>query len=209
VEIYEETSIVGFHVPPKDSPTSEKVRISLKCSNSSVPAEVECDIFLAALGRRPNVTGFGLQKLGVKFAQRGGHIEVDGNFQSNVDDIYAAGDVIGPPSLASTGVHQAQGAVVSMFHEGQAQNKTNFPVGMWTTPECAYYGLTKEAAEKKEAEEKKTEAQKKAEAEAEFDRIDRNSDDKISRNEWAKKDEADDKKDEDKANMENEGVLNV
>jgi Ca2+-binding EF-hand superfamily protein len=67
-----------------------------------------------------------------------------------VDGIYAAGDVIGPPSLASTGVFQAQNAVLSMFEEGAAgQVEEHFPVGMWTTPECAYYGLTKDAAEKK------------------------------------------------------------
>merc|ERR1719316_1399885 len=121
----------------------------LKSKDKNVPAEVECDIFLAAIGRKPNVTGFGIQKLGVKMAERGGHIEVDSGFQSSVPGIYAAGDVIGPPSLASTGVHQAQGAVVSMFDEGNFEPKTNFPVGMWTTPECGYYGLTREAAQKK------------------------------------------------------------
>eukprot|EP00747_Dinoflagellata_sp_TGD_P127162 gnl/TRDRNA2_/TRDRNA2_174371_c0_seq30.p1 gnl/TRDRNA2_/TRDRNA2_174371_c0~~gnl/TRDRNA2_/TRDRNA2_174371_c0_seq30.p1 ORF type:complete len:534 (+),score=128.57 gnl/TRDRNA2_/TRDRNA2_174371_c0_seq30:39-1604(+) len=150
VTIYEQTSIVGYDVPPEGSPPSEKVRLMLKSKNQNVPSELECDIFLAAIGRKPNVTGFGIEKLGVKLAQKGGHIEVDGHFESTVPGIYAAGDVIGPPSLASTGVHQAQGAVASMFDEGGSlEAKLNFPVGMWTTPECAYYGLTKEAAEKK------------------------------------------------------------
>jgi pyruvate/2-oxoglutarate dehydrogenase complex dihydrolipoamide dehydrogenase (E3) component len=148
VEILEDTSITGYQVPPPGSPLSEKVRVSLKSSNEGVPAECECDIFLAAIGRRPNVAGFGIKDLGVKLAERGGHIEVDEHFQSSIPGIYAAGDVIGFPSLASTGVHQAQQAVVSMFDEGHAKNRSNFPVGMWTTPECAYYGLTKQAAEK-------------------------------------------------------------
>merc|ERR1719375_2544174 len=137
VEIYEETSIVGYDVPPTDSPISEKVCLTLKSSDKTVPAELKCDIFLAAVGRRPNVTGFGLQKLGVKLAQKGGHIEVDSSFQSSVPGIYAAGDVIGPPSLASTSMHQAQAAVVSMFGEGSLKTAANFPVGMWTSPECA------------------------------------------------------------------------
>eukprot|EP00747_Dinoflagellata_sp_TGD_P127155 gnl/TRDRNA2_/TRDRNA2_174371_c0_seq24.p1 gnl/TRDRNA2_/TRDRNA2_174371_c0~~gnl/TRDRNA2_/TRDRNA2_174371_c0_seq24.p1 ORF type:complete len:500 (+),score=125.92 gnl/TRDRNA2_/TRDRNA2_174371_c0_seq24:39-1502(+) len=149
VTIYEQTSIVGYDVPPEGSPPSEKVRLMLKSKNQNVPSELECDIFLAAIGRKPNVTGFGIEKLGVKLAQKGGHIEVDGHFETTVPGIYAVGDVIGPPSLASTGVHQAQGAVASMFGEGSLEAKLNFPVGMWTTPECAYYGLTKEAAEKK------------------------------------------------------------
>eukprot|EP00747_Dinoflagellata_sp_TGD_P127154 gnl/TRDRNA2_/TRDRNA2_174371_c0_seq23.p1 gnl/TRDRNA2_/TRDRNA2_174371_c0~~gnl/TRDRNA2_/TRDRNA2_174371_c0_seq23.p1 ORF type:complete len:821 (+),score=165.76 gnl/TRDRNA2_/TRDRNA2_174371_c0_seq23:102-2564(+) len=150
VTIYEQTSIESYDVPPVGSPLSQKLRLMLKSKDQSAPAELECDIFLAAIGRKPNVTGFGIEKLGVKLAQKGGHIEVNGHFESTVPGIYAAGDVIGPPSLASTGVHQAQGAVASMFDEGgNLEAKLNFPVGMWTTPECAYYGLTKEAAEKK------------------------------------------------------------
>jgi len=146
VQIYEKTSVAAYNVPES---SSAPMTVTLESPDASIPSELECDIFLAAIGRRPNVSGLGLEKLGVKLAQRGGHIEVDGRFESSVPGIYACGDVIGPPSLASTGVHQAQGAVVQMFDEGSHEARENFPVGMWTTPECAYYGLTKEAAEKK------------------------------------------------------------
>merc|ERR1711953_81496 len=105
--------------------------------------------YLAALGRKANVTGFGLEKLNVALAPKGGHIAVDGSYATSLPGLYAAGDVIGPPSLASTSVHQAKGAVLHMFEEGEIETPASFPVGMWTTPECAYYGLTKEAAEKK------------------------------------------------------------
>mmetsp|Transcript_49615 Transcript_49615/g.67625 ORF Transcript_49615/g.67625 Transcript_49615/m.67625 type:complete len:607 (-) Transcript_49615:430-2250(-) len=146
VEIFENTEVTNYDVPES---TKVPVNLSLDSSEVGVPRDVDCDIVLAAIGRRPNVNGFGIDKLGVKLAERGGHIQVNGRFESSVKGIYACGDVIGPPSLASTGVHQAQGAVVHMFDEGSHVERANFPVGMWTTPECAYYGLTKEAAEKK------------------------------------------------------------
>jgi NAD(P) transhydrogenase len=145
IQIYENTEISNYDVPED---TSEKIRLTTKSKDAGVPAEVTCDIFLAAIGRRPNVTNLGLEKLGLKISARGGHIEVDGYFRTSVPSIYAAGDVIGPPSLASTGVHQGQCAVVSMFDEGCAKCGTSFPIGMWTVPECAYFGLTKAAAEK-------------------------------------------------------------
>jgi NAD(P) transhydrogenase len=147
VQILEGTEVAQYDVPVGQD--SQKVMLTLKSKDPAVPTELPVDIFLAAIGRRPNVSGFGLEKLGVKLAERGGHLEVDGNFRTSVPGVYAAGDVIGPPSLASTGVHQAQGAVTAMFDEGNAEERSSFPVGMWTTPECAYYGLTKAAAQKK------------------------------------------------------------
>lgn len=147
VKIYENTNVERFSLPGDDNP-SQKVRLALKNETNTVPDEVTCDIFLAAIGRKPNVNNSGIEKLGLKMADAG-HIKVDGNFQTNIEGIYAAGDVIGPPSLASTGVHQAQGAVCAMFEEGPVQQRSSFPVGMWTTPECAYYGLTKKQATEK------------------------------------------------------------
>merc|ERR1712176_565239 len=146
VLIYEGTTVANYHVPVNQS---ETVRLSLKSSDKSIPAEIECDVYLAALGRKANVTGFGLEKLNVALAPKGGHLAVNDTYATSIPGIYAAGDVIGPPSLASTSVHQAKGAVLHMFEEGEIEVPASFPVGMWTTPECAYYGLTKEAAEKK------------------------------------------------------------
>ena len=62
---------------------------------------------------------------------------------AKLDGVYAAGDVIGAPALASTGVEQAKAAVGCMFGEADedgARRKDNFPVGVWTIPEIAYFG---------------------------------------------------------------------
>lgn len=146
VSIYENTEVTKYEVP---NSRAEPVRLALKSSDKIVPSELTCDVFLAAIGRKANVGGFGLEKLNVKLAERGGFLKVDDTFETSCPGIFAAGDVIGPPSLASTSVHQAKAAVQYMFEEGDLEALNSFPVGMWTTPECAYYGLTKEAAEKK------------------------------------------------------------
>lgn len=144
VKIYEGTEVERYDLPAE----AGEVTLGLKSKCEAVPNEVTCDVFLAAVGRRPKTSSLGLDKLGLKVNEKGGNIEVDGNFETSIPGIYAAGDVIGAPMLASTGVYQGQGAVLAMFEEGHATARSSFPVGMWTTPECAYYGLTKAAAEK-------------------------------------------------------------
>lgn len=55
---------------------------------------------------------------GVNLLDRGGHVAVDCNLQSlTMHNVYAAGDVLGPPALASTGVEQGKEAVKHMFDE--------------------------------------------------------------------------------------------
>mmetsp|Transcript_43541 Transcript_43541/g.81797 ORF Transcript_43541/g.81797 Transcript_43541/m.81797 type:complete len:1313 (+) Transcript_43541:99-4037(+) len=144
VQIYEDTSVTDFHVPTLDS---DPVLLELSSSCKDVPSHLDCDIVLVACGRKPNVTGFGLENVGVELATDGNHMKVDDRLQTSVPGIYAAGDVIGPPSLQATGVHQAQNAVEAIFGEGQLSRVVAYPVGMWTSPECGYYGYTKDSAE--------------------------------------------------------------
>jgi len=119
----------------------------------------ESEIFLAAIGRRPvsRGTSLGLEEAGVTLTERSAHIEVNEKLQTSVGSIYAAGDCIVGPALASTGVDQAQRAVQYMFGSSNKEIKVtkDFPIGMWTIPEIGYYGLTKDKALEKgfEAEE--------------------------------------------------------
>jgi len=88
----------------------------------------------------------------VTLTERGGHIQVDPNFQTSQRCIFAAGDCIEGPALASTGVDQAQRAVAAMFgcmaDEDCQIEDVPYPIGMWTIPEVGYYGLTQAAAVK-------------------------------------------------------------
>mmetsp|Transcript_84944 Transcript_84944/g.162551 ORF Transcript_84944/g.162551 Transcript_84944/m.162551 type:complete len:870 (-) Transcript_84944:276-2885(-) len=145
VSIFENTTVEDWDVPLRreDGP----LKLTLKSKNADVPKQIEIDIFLAATGRVPNTTGWGAEKLGLKLGKKG-NVQVDDTYQTSVRDIYAAGDVIGPPSLASTGMYQAQAAMLEMFGQGHMNKFDSFPVGMWTVPECGYYGLTTAEAHK-------------------------------------------------------------
>jgi NAD(P) transhydrogenase len=85
----------------------------------------------------------GLDKIGVKVNQRG-QIEVNDAFQTNIENIYAAGDVVGHPALASTSFEQGQIAAQRAFGvKGKAISK-NLPIGIYTIPEISYIGPTED-----------------------------------------------------------------
>jgi NAD(P) transhydrogenase len=76
-----------------------------------------------------------------------GRILVDDHYETSVPGVYAAGDVIGPPALAS--VSMEQGRVAACYAMGIAFKQTVDPLtpfGVYTIPECAMVGLTEEAA---------------------------------------------------------------
>ena len=105
---------------------------------------MECDIALFASGRQSNIQGLGLETLGVALGARG-LIRVNEHYQTNVPSIYAAGDVIGFPALASTGMEQARVAVVHAFNlHYKEQLSPVLPYAIYTIPEIAMVGLTEE-----------------------------------------------------------------
>jgi NAD(P) transhydrogenase len=90
-----------------------------------------------------------LDKVGLDKNSRG-LIEVNERYQTKVPHIYAAGDVIGFPSLASTSMDQGRVAATQMFQlEGFEQLAHVFPYGIYTVPEVSMVGMTEEEAQKK------------------------------------------------------------
>ena len=152
VTILTNTSTSGFTLPDDDDDEDASLAISLK-GGEGTPDSIECDVFLAAMGRRPTVSGLGLGEASID--PKSGSIKVDAKFhvEGAPESVFAAGDAIGAPALASTGVEQAKAAISCMFDESAEDkatvNRDNFPVGVWTIPEIGYFGLTKEAAIKK------------------------------------------------------------
>ena len=101
---------------------------------------------ILAAGRVGNTERLGLSKAGVETDERG-RILVDDHFQTTALGIYAAGDVIGPPALAS--VSMEQGRVAACYALGIPFKKTVDPLtpfGVYSIPECAMVGLTEEQA---------------------------------------------------------------
>ncbi len=103
------------------------------------------DIVLVCAGRNANVAGLNLEAAGVKTGLRG-KIEVNDRYQTSVKHIYAAGDVVGFPALASTAMEQARIAIVDAF---DLKYKTSLakilPYGIYTIPECSMAGETEES----------------------------------------------------------------
>jgi len=107
-------------------------------------AQVGADIGLWAAGRQSNVAGLGLEAVGVKLGRRG-LVEVDEHYRTAVPSIYAAGDVIGFPALASTSMEQARVAMVHAFDLRYKERMSPvLPLAVYTVPEIAMVGLTSE-----------------------------------------------------------------
>jgi NAD(P) transhydrogenase len=99
---------------------------------------------LVSSGRCGHTQALGLEKLGVRVNDRG-QVPVNAQFQTSVPHVYAAGDVIGNPALASTAMEQAR---LAMAHAFDLKYKTGIapilPYGIYTIPECSMAGATEE-----------------------------------------------------------------
>ncbi len=104
------------------------------------------DKVLYAAGRTGNTEGLGLEKAGVDVDTKG-RIVVDDRFRTSAEGIYAAGDVIGPPSLASVSMEQARLAMCHAFGIPLKQALDPVPpLAVYSIPEAAMVGLSTEAA---------------------------------------------------------------
>ncbi len=104
---------------------------------------------LAATGRTGNTANLGLEKVGVQPSPRG-NLEVNEHYQTSVPHIYAVGDVVGFPALASTSMEQARVAMVHAFDlKYKNQLAHILPYGIYTIPECSMAGETEENLTKK------------------------------------------------------------
>jgi NAD(P) transhydrogenase len=110
---------------------------------------IEAERALFAAGRQSDVDGLGLEAAGVAVGKRG-LILVNEKYETNVPGIYAAGDVIGFPALASTSMEQARVAMVHAFDLGYKEKMSaTLPLAVYTVPEIGMVGLTEEEARAK------------------------------------------------------------
>jgi NAD(P) transhydrogenase len=125
-------------------PESDDLPLKVKLSAGQ---KIEVDMFLFAAGRNGNTGLLNLEKAGLVSEKRE-LLKVNENFQTAVPHIYAAGDVIGFPALASTSMDQGRLAVAHMFEAGDLDNVSNvFPFGIYTIPEISMVGITEKEAQ--------------------------------------------------------------
>ena len=135
---------VKFHwkenVTSCDASHSDSLRLTL-----SSGATLECDGVLVCSGRSSNTAQLNLDATGITLGKRG-VISVDANYRTEVSHIYAAGDVIGAPALASTSMEQARVAMCHAFGiTVKADLAPLLPTGIYTIPEVSMVGDTEES----------------------------------------------------------------
>ncbi len=110
--------------------------------------EFECDVVLISVGRKPNTNGLSLENIGVELDDKK-RVKTNKSFRTNIDNIYAIGDVISGPMLA----HKAEdeGIAVAENIAGQSGhvNYNTIPGVVYTTPEVACIGKTEEELKEK------------------------------------------------------------
>ena len=130
----------------KISKSSEGVIVDI--SNNGKKSKLEADVVLISVGRKPYTDNLNLDKIGVSLDKKG-RIKVDKNFETNIKNIYAIGDVIDGPMLA----HKAEeeGIAVAELIAGQSGhvNYNLIPGVIYTSPEVAYVGENEEQLKEK------------------------------------------------------------
>ncbi len=133
------TMRLGEEVESVEEPTPGTVVANLMSKK-----KVSGDALLYAVGRQGNVDDLNLAAAGLE-ADKRGRIAVDEHFQTKVEHIYAAGDVVGFPSLASVSMEQGRIAAVRAFGDRAASSNPSFyPYGIYTIPEISFIGKTEE-----------------------------------------------------------------
>ncbi len=109
---------------------------------------LQTEMLLYALGREANINHLYIENAGITLDAKG-YIPVNALFQTQVPHIYAAGDVIGGPSLAATSMEQGRLAARHAFGEATHTFPEFYPIGIYTIPEISSCGYTEEELQKK------------------------------------------------------------
>jgi NAD(P) transhydrogenase len=112
-------------------------------ANLESKKKISGDALLYAVGRQGNVDDLNLAAAGIETDSRG-RIQVDANYQTKQPHIYAVGDIIGFPSLASVSMEQGRIAAAHAFGLPVQSNPATYPYGIYTIPEISFIGKTEE-----------------------------------------------------------------
>jgi dihydrolipoamide dehydrogenase len=140
MDIRTSTSVQGSEV----SETGVRLTLRDKDGNEEI---LEVERVLSAVGRVPNTEDLGLETVGVELTEEGGFIKVDQYLRTNVEGVYAIGDVAGPPLLAHKASHEGITCVEHMAGEGHGTvDYANIPSCTYAHPEVASVGMTEAQA---------------------------------------------------------------
>ena len=123
----------------------KKVSLTIEKSAGGDEQTIEASHVLVSIGRRPNTDGLALDKAGLQVNNRG-QIEIGHDFRTQVDGIWAIGDVVPGPMLAHKAEDEGVAVAENIAGETGIVNHDVIPNVVYTTPEIAGVGLTQEQA---------------------------------------------------------------
>lgn len=145
VSIFNQTNVLAIGPNPLRNCTE----VTFEEPESGKRHVIETEQVLFFGNREPNSRHIGLQHAGVACDEQG-YIITDRNYKTNVPGIYAAGDVIGYPGLASVSFSQGRTAACHMFGLSTLDTNHVVPYGIYSIPEIAGVGLTEDEAREQE-----------------------------------------------------------
>jgi len=116
----------------------ENEKVFLDIDEKGKLSTLESDCLLLAVGVRPELSGLFDENL--KIEQENSFIKVDSTYKTSIDNIYAAGDIIGAPMLAHIASHEASQAVQAMFENKTSFDKKPYPACVYCHPQVASVG---------------------------------------------------------------------
>ena len=126
--------------------TEAGIRVNYETADGS--GSIEAERLLMSVGRRPTLTGFGLENLPLEKTERG-NIRVNNHMQTSVEGVYACGDLTGFSLLAHTAVREAEVAIHTILGRDDSMSYRAIPGVVYTNPEIAGVGETEEALTKR------------------------------------------------------------
>jgi dihydrolipoamide dehydrogenase len=137
---------ITFHLETKVSAVKvENGRATVTAIKNNEELKFEADKVLVSVGRRPFSDGLGAEKVGVEFDEKK-RIKVDKNFRTNVEGIYAIGDVIAGPMLAHKAEDEGMASIEIIAGKAGHVNYEAIAGIIYTNPELAGVGLTEDQA---------------------------------------------------------------
>lgn len=123
------------------------VKLIIESVDNQEKQELNSDVVLVSIGRRPYTDNLGLENAGIKLNERG-RIPVNGHLQTTVSNIYAIGDVVAGPMLAHKAEEEGVAAVENIAGQAGHVNYDVIPGVVYTNPEVASVGKTEEEVKK-------------------------------------------------------------
>jgi dihydrolipoamide dehydrogenase len=137
---------IDIHVDARVSGIEGARELTVSWDAEGQEHSVVVDVVIVSVGRAPSSAGIGLHEAGVIVDERG-FVTVDGSMRTNVEGVFAAGDVVNTPALAHVGFAEAIVIVKTILGEPVTPvDYEKVPWGIYTQPEVAYCGLTEEQA---------------------------------------------------------------